>query len=62
MRLYYLRCIDDVPQRSSQRSLRRYDPSGLYYSSPYQGTLTMPYNSGYSRGLTLRQLQEGVTP
>jgi len=36
----------------------RYDPSGLYYRPPYQGTLTMPFDAGRSRGLTLRQLQE----
>jgi hypothetical protein len=40
----------------------RDDPSGLYYSSPYQGTLTMPFDAGRSRGLTVRQLQEGITP
>ncbi len=36
----------------------RYDPSGLYYRSPYQGTLTLPFDGGRSRGMTLRQLNE----
>jgi hypothetical protein len=40
----------------------RYDPSGAYYRSPYEGTLTVPFDAGRSRGLTLRQLQEGITP
>jgi hypothetical protein len=40
----------------------RYDPYGLYYRSPYQGTLTVAFDGGRSRGLTLRQLVEGVTP
>ncbi len=35
-----------------------YDPSGLYYRSPYQGTLTVPFDGGRSRGLTMRQLEE----
>lgn len=36
----------------------RYDPSGLYYRSPYEGTVTVPFDGGRSRGLTVRQLQE----
>jgi hypothetical protein len=36
-----------------------YDPAGLYYQSPYAGTLTRPFDGGRSRGLTLRrQLEE----
>jgi hypothetical protein len=34
------------------------DPTGLYYRSPYDGTLTVPFDAGRSRGLTLRELQE----
>lgn len=36
----------------------RYDPSGLYYRSPYEGTVAAPFDGGRSRGLTMRQLQE----
>ncbi len=36
----------------------RYDPSGLYYRSPYAGTVTAPFDGGRSRGLTVRQLEE----
>lgn len=32
----------------------RYDPSGLYYRSPYTGTMTVPFDRGRSRGLTHR--------
>jgi len=42
--------------------LPRYDPSGLYYQPPYQGTLTVPFDAGRSRGLTMRQVLEGFTP
>lgn len=33
-----------------------YDPSGAYYRSPYDGTLTAPFDDGASRGLTSRNL------
>jgi hypothetical protein len=33
----------------------RYDPTGAYYSSPYVGTVTVPFDHGRSRGLTRRE-------
>jgi hypothetical protein len=33
-----------------------YDPTGAYYQSPYQGTVTVPFDDGASRGLTRREL------
>ena len=33
----------------------RYDPTGAYYVSPYEGTVTVPFDGGRSRGLTRRQ-------
>ncbi len=35
-----------------------YDPYGEYYVSPYQGTVTAPFDGGRSRGMTLRQQQQ----
>jgi len=35
-----------------------YDPAGLYYQSPYSGTITTPFDGGRSRGLTRRQQLE----
>jgi hypothetical protein len=32
-----------------------YDPTGAYYVSPYQGTVTVPFDAGRSFGLTRRQ-------
>lgn len=36
----------------------RYDPSGLFYRSPYTGAMTVPFDRGRSRGLTHRQQVE----
>ena len=36
-------------------SVPLYDPTGAYYVSPYQGTVTVPFDAGRSRGLTRRQ-------
>jgi hypothetical protein len=33
-----------------------YDPSGAYYRSPYDSSLTVPFDDGASRGLTSRNL------
>ena len=35
-----------------------YDPAGVYYRSPYEGSMTVPFDAGRSRGLTRRQLEE----
>jgi len=32
-----------------------YDPAGLYYRPPHQGTVTVPFDQGRTRGLTRRQ-------
>jgi hypothetical protein len=36
-------------------NLPRYDPTGSYYRTPYAGTVTVPFDGGRSRGLTLRE-------
>lgn len=33
-----------------------YDPTGAYYRSPYEGTVTVPFDDGASRGLTRREV------
>jgi hypothetical protein len=33
----------------------RYDPTGAYYVSPYEGTVSVPFDGGRSFGLTRRQ-------
>lgn len=39
-------------------NIPRYDPAGIYYRSPYEGSMTVPFDQGRSRGLTHRQLEE----
>lgn len=41
-------------------NVARYDPAGVYYRSPYGGTVTVPFDDGASRGLTRRQLIQGL--
>ena len=40
-------------------SMPSYDPSGVYYRSPYDGQLTQPFDNGVTFGLTTRgQIQQ----
>jgi hypothetical protein len=40
-------------------SMPSYDPSGVYYRSPYDGLLTQPFDNGVTFGLTTRgQIQQ----